>query len=70
MSSFQGASLVFNIMHGWRAMNDMHLLAPRYQGHSLSVQCYDFYTLSVTNLNVVQAIHPSKGNNFESDISL
>ena len=31
------------IMHAWRAMHVTDYLASRYQGHSLSVQCYEFY---------------------------
>ena len=33
---------VFNFMHDWRAVTNTVHLAPRYQGHSLSFQCYDF----------------------------
>ena len=33
----------FNIMHDWRAMTVTVHLAPRYQGHSLLIQCYEFY---------------------------
>ena len=32
----------FHLMHGWRAMDVTKHLAPIYQGHSLSVQCYEF----------------------------
>ena len=32
----------FHLMHGWRAMVVMVYLAPIYQGHSVSVQCYEF----------------------------
>ena len=33
----------FNIMHDWRAVTKTVHLAPIYQGHSLAVQCYEFY---------------------------
>ena len=32
----------FNLMFDWRAMTDTVHLAPWSEGHSLSVQCYDF----------------------------
>ena len=31
-------------MHGWRAMDVTVHLAPIYQGHSVSVQCYEFWS--------------------------
>ena len=33
----------FKFMHDWRAVTKTVYLAPRYQGHSLSVQSYEFY---------------------------
>ena len=33
----------FNFMHDWRAVTKTVHFAPRYQGQSLSVQCYEFY---------------------------
>ena len=65
----------FNLMHDWRAMTVKLLLAPRYQGHSLSVQCYKFflhafifldlnqkqpYTLLSLNFQAFLQINPSK----------
>ena len=37
----------FNLMLDWRAMNVTVYLAPWSEGHSLSVQCYDFYLHSI-----------------------
>ena len=37
----------FNLMHDWRAMNVTVCLAPRHQGHSLSVQWYEFYLYAI-----------------------
>ena len=44
LSSFSPKKNVFFLppMHGWRAMDVMVHLAPIYQGHSVSVQCYEF----------------------------
>ena len=36
-------SFEFNFMHYCRAVINTVNLAPRYKGHSLSVQCYNFY---------------------------
>ena len=33
----------FNFMHDWRAVPKAVHLAPSYQGHSLSVKCYELY---------------------------
>ena len=38
-----GMRFAFNFMHDWRAVIKRVNLAPIYQGHSLSVQCYEFY---------------------------
>ena len=44
----------FNIMHDWRAMTVTVHLAPRYQGPSLSVQCYEFYLHTILFLLLIQ----------------
>ena len=38
-----GICFAFSFMHDWRAVIKTVHLAPRYLGHSLSVQCYEFY---------------------------
>ena len=49
----------FNLMHDWRAMNVTVHLAPRYQGHSLSVQCYEFCLHTILFMLVIQTRPPS-----------
>ena len=34
---------VWNIMHGWRAMDFKICLAPKYLGYLISAQSYEFY---------------------------
>ena len=53
-------SFSFHLMHGWRAMDLMVHLAPRYQGHSLSVQCYEIYLHAILFLLLIHTQPPSK----------
>ena len=48
----------FNIMHDWRAVTKTVHLAPRYQGHSLSVQCYEFYLHAILFLLLIHTRPP------------
>ena len=41
----------FNLMHVWSAMNFTVHLAPRYEVHSLSVQCYEFVFTQYSFIN-------------------
>ena len=41
-NDFQVFEFSINLMHNWGANNATLRLAPRYQGHSLSDQCYKF----------------------------
>ena len=49
-------------MHDWRAMNVTVRLASRYQGHSLSVQCYKLYFHSIRFLWLIQT-RPRRASN-------
>ena len=40
----------FNLLLDWRAFTDTVHLAPRYQGHSLSVNSYEFYLHAILYL--------------------
>ena len=48
------------LMHNWRGLNIMILLAPRYQGHSLLGQCYEFClhaTIYATHSNTASYVY-------------
>ena len=47
---------IFNFMHDLRAVTKTVHLAPRYQGHSLSVQCYAFYLHAILFLQLIQTL--------------
>jgi hypothetical protein len=52
--SKNGMCFAFNFMYDWRAVTKTVHLAPRYQGHSLSVQCYEFYLHAILFLKLIQ----------------